>query len=251
MSFIVFIGTAGLVLLMGFSETTKAQSVPSPEPLPRAFEGIRQLKAPPVDIQNIRLLMTLGEVKAILSNTHLRFRKTEDTLAGIHLEGLHMTPDTTQMPAGFHVFSFIFCDGKLSTMLVDYDMNAVSLDFQAYFAYLKAQHGDPVEAEDIMKDAPAPLQTFKSFDYRWIDEQTEMKVSYTPPGGKDPLHRSMSGDVKWQVSDKQLIEKLRALNEARFKPRKELTEEERQKAIKQLLDRARQNEEEIQNQKNR
>jgi hypothetical protein len=227
-------GFTGLVVLVGFTGVIVAQSPQPHEPLPRTFEGIQKLMAPPVELQGIRLLMTPDEVRVILKKNKLQLKEDKGTLAGINLQVIH----AIQPMHGFQVFSFQFQEGKLYNMLIEYDMRNFSLDFEAYLAQLKSKYGEPVEVKDIMKEekAPAPLHTFDSFIHRWVDEKTELEIVYTPPGGKDPLlSRSIPADVLWKISDRVLAEKNREDNAARFKPKKELTDEERKEAQKKFL----------------
>jgi len=186
-----------------------------------------------VELQNIHLLMTPNEVRMALNKSGFRFGEDEGTVAGVHGLAVHVS----QPVKGIQILSFQFREGELYSMLFEYDMRYfTSFDFPAYLSQLKTKYGEPVEVKDITKEGkvPAPLHTFDAFDFRWVDEQTELKIGYSPPGGKDPLNRSIPADVVWEISDKQLAEKTREENAKRMMPRKEMTDEERNEALKKF-----------------
>lgn len=242
-------GLIWVLVIAGLLTLTRGSMAQSPqphEPLPRTFEGVHQLIMPSVELQSIRLLMMPDEVKAILEKAGLQFEETKGTLAARHYSSLHIR----QPQKGFQIFSFGFQEGKLQSVLIEYDLNYVSFDFPAYLAELKTKHGEPVEVKDVMKQgkAPAPLHTFDAYDYRWVDDQTELQIHYGTVGEDPILHRPHAGTLVWVVSDKRLAEKTREENAQRFK-RKEFTEEERKQALKELLESVEKNRQEIERQK--
>jgi hypothetical protein len=226
-----------------------AQPPHGSEPLPRTFETIRLLVPPPVGLEGIHLLMTSEEVKTILKKARLRINESEGLIEGIQASVINVS----QPRKGFQAFSFQFREDKLYSVTIEYDMRYFpTFDFPAYIAELKAKYGEPAAVKEPTKDAPPPLAALKLIEHDWVDHQTELAINYAPPG-KQPtvFDRELPAGLVWQIADKPLMEKVRADNAARFKPKREYTEEERQEALKKLLEGARQNQEEIEKQNGR
>jgi hypothetical protein len=191
-----------LGVLLDLTGESMAQSALSLEQLPRTFKGVSILMVPPTELQEIRLLMTPDEVKAILNKAGFhRFIKLEDTVAGINYSSLHVR----QPQKGFQQFNFYFRGEELYWMRIEYDMNYFSLDFPAYLRELKAKYNEPAKVKSSGNSLPPPLAT-ESVYYTWVDEKTEHTIGYMPPGN-DPLGRSHKGNLVWETADKQLAEK--------------------------------------------
>ena len=240
------IGIVVLINLLLQIGSGLAQSQLAHEPLPRTFRGVPQLKSLPDELQNIRLLMTIGEVKAHLNKTGFRYNVNEYSLGTIQYLSVHVI----QPQEGFQEFIFYFLDGVLFSMLVEYDMREFTLDFPTYLSSLKIKYGRPAEVTDKMKNITNSEHTYDAYFYRWIDNHTEMEIRYSPPVVKEPLPSSLPAALVWINEDMQLYEEGLKTYYARFKqPVNGMTQEDRVKALKQLLDEIRKRQEDNQNQR--
>lgn len=130
------IGASGLAILLGFSGALMAQSSQPHEPLPRTFEGVHQLMAPPVELQDIHLLMTPNEVRIALKKSGFQFEEDEGTVAGVHGLAVHVS----QPVKGIQILSFQFREGELYSMLLEYDMRYfTSFDFPPLFITIEGE----------------------------------------------------------------------------------------------------------------
>ncbi len=172
--------------------------------IPSLALGDQGEKILPRDFRQVQLLMSPAEVKEILKQARLKFREESGT---DNLDVSYHLLTTKKAPEGFQQFSYHFSNGKLFTIIVEYDLLERPVDFTNYLSEVKRKYGEPLEVEET-KTAPFDrLFNIKRTTYRWQDERTVLEVSYSPPGKEPILGRPAAGTINWIIRDRQLAEK--------------------------------------------